>query len=139
MGQTLLQTVEQYLQSNHTEYLRILLKQYGVDFRVYEKTKNRQTAVYGKEAAQDENLVDTIQGILISADLVPSDGASSGTFDEGWFFTDSDLSLVGRRLELVRDDDLKRQYQVESKMSQGMTVEVFKRYRLAPVGEQETS
>jgi hypothetical protein len=116
-----------------------MLKQYGVDIRVYEKTQNDDSKVYGKEAAQDENLVDTIQGIITSADLVPSDGASSGTFDEGWLFTDSSRSLVGSRIEIVRDDDLKRQYQVESEISSGMTVRVFKKYRLSPVGEQETS
>lgn len=133
---SLLEFVEGYYKEQLTTRLQDVVNRYGLQLRVFRATPNVQQKVYGVQSGSEQSeMLGTIDAVLTGDDFFPSDGGSSGAFQEGWMYTTSPLPRTGDRVEIVRNDSRTFRFKIVSSDDVGYSDRVFKKYRLSALGD----
>lgn len=134
---SLLTEVEQMLSEIAPEYMDVLIELYGIEVDLYRKpTNGTEEKVYGAYSGDHQpELVDRIS-------IVPMAGPRVYTFD---FSISSQLEptavltkeelLPEDIIQIVRSDEKVARYKVGELSTQGFTVDIYKKYDVAPIGE----
>ncbi len=135
---TLLNRIESTLKQISDVQLKQLMILWGLDLKVFDQIEDVYSRVYGtssgrRKTGKDFNIV---RGITIGDDFFPSGPFSSGTFQEGWLYTeDLDKIKPGQFVDVPSLDGKSRRYHVKSLHDIGTTQSVFARYKLIAVGD----
>ncbi len=111
--------------------------QWGLDLKVFDQINDEYSEVYGKSSGRVKTGTDfqTIKGFTTGDDFFPAGPGSTGSFQEGWLYTeDLDKIKPGQVLEVPHFDGNFR-YHVEAQHDIGITQSVFGRYKLTAMGD----
>ncbi len=130
-----LNDIENFIKRNHSEKgLQYFLNRWGVTVNVYSSTKvdgvddDPYYSVYGEFSGEEEDSYTTTT-VLLTGDEFSSIGEmSTGTFTGGYLFSNTGVVQTGDRVDVVREDSLKRSYKVIKEDSIGLTVSVLQRF-----------
>ena len=129
-------TAEAHLARQQRRAMRHLLNRgQGQTVHVYELATGTHQQAYGAASGSTTSVYRVIRGIGTSDDFFPSDSFRSGSFQEGWLWTDDPTLIAqGQEVQFLDDDGNKsRRYIVQRTESLGWTTEIFTRYHLAAV------
>lgn len=127
---------EAALRRQQQRALRHLLNRgQGMEVRVWDLSNDVHQQAYGASSGSRGNTYRTIRGIGTGDDFFPADTLRSGSFQEGWLWTDDQTPIsAGQEVEFIDGTDGRsRRYIVEGTESLGWTTEIFTRYRLSSV------
>lgn len=106
----------------------------GTEVRLWEAAKDVHQDAYGSASGSRSGTYRTIRGIATGDDFFPYDASRSGSFQEGWLWTDDEGTIkAGQEVEFMALDGRSRRYVVGESQGIGQTTEVFTRYRLSAV------
>ena len=90
--------------------------------------------VHGSNAGQPVEKVKDIIGVLQGDDFFEANTTQSPAFVAGFLYTrDSDV-LVGDIIHIASNPERSRRYKIVAIESVGLTIEVFRRYKLSAMG-----
>jgi len=135
---SLLETIEK---TNRNKLLLALKHQeryYSQDIKIFDKVDSVHTSVYGSASGDKPDDYMEIKGVLVGDDFFPSDSQRSGSFQEGFLYTShEELIQPGTLISVKRSDGKFLDYRVIEQSSIGFSIEVFKKYKLSAVGEDD--
>jgi hypothetical protein len=128
---------EAHLQRQQARAIKHLLNRgLGSTVRVWSQPQDDHQKAYGAAAGTTASTYREIRGIDTGDDFFPADTLRSGSFQEGWLWTDDpEVIEAGQRVEFIGEDGRSRHYHVTMSESIGWTTEIFTRYRLAAVDQ----
>ena len=134
---SIFQSVEEIIAVNSETWLEHLLLKFSIDIRVFKPAQTTHRTVYGNEAGEESfSEKCRVDGIVTGDDFYPTDPYSAGTFQEGWLYVRAiDDVNVGDRIEIARRDGRTRRFNLEKSFSIGVSTSVFKRFRIAALGD----
>lgn len=133
-----LQEIERVLKKNHDNWLSYLQ---GANYHkhsatLYRAINDTYTSVYGRTSGEEGvTKITTFDCVCVGDSFFASDNSSSGSFTEGWLFTDSKDIRVADLVDLIREDKTTRRYKVISFERLGTSVSVFGKWKLSAVGD----
>jgi ribosomal protein S8E len=128
---------EEYLKKQKQAHLKHLIESYGIKVKLLGVSSGTYNKVYGTDTGVNQKMapIAEIDCLITSDDFFPTSSSASGGFIEGWLYTNSDKIQVGQIVQVTSSDDGKsRQYRVEGVWARGMTIDVFKRYKIVAMG-----
>jgi hypothetical protein len=123
--------IERIASESMVDRLRYLETYHGIYLDIYTLERDVHSDVYGKSANSTYKYEDSFTGILISSDIWSTGPDAAGSFDEGFLYTSSDIQLVGKVIQVQREDNKAKKYRVEEKETLGTTTVIFTRYKLS--------
>ena len=134
---SIFQSVEEIIAVNSETWLEHLLLKFSTDIRIIKPVQTTHRTVYGNEAGEEAfSEKCRVDGIVTSDDFYPTDAYSAGSFQEGWLYVRAtDDVNVGDRIEISRQDGRTRRFKVEKSFGIGVSTSVFKRFRIAALGD----
>lgn len=105
-----------------------------MELELHKQLDDVHSDVYGIDSGDTTGEPICIVGIVTGDEFFPTGGFSSGSFTQGWLYTSSRYVEVGDTLSIATSDDLTRRFKIESVHALGSTQDVFKRYKLAALG-----
>ena len=135
MSRRLYENIEGILQRYHSSYLKVLEKQYSIEMHIFKQEQNVHSSVYGGDSGEVQNEGIPFMGIATGDDFFPTSGKSSGSFEEGWLYTSSDIPEKGDFISIKPSDEKSRRYEIESREAIGTQTDVFHKFRLSAIGD----
>lgn len=123
-------SAEEIVKKQKEAQFRAYYERYAVPLRLFVPVQNAQSRVYGNHSGDAGGKPIDIFGIVTSDDFFPSSGANSGSFVEGYLYTQHKSVITGCIVEIVSGDNKARRYKIDTKESVGFTTEVFTRWKL---------
>lgn len=112
-----------------------LMKAYGQEVEVFQPTADTFSDVYGTASGDRKyESAGTVEVLATGDSFYPSDGLSSGSFDQGYIYLqESSFGLIysGCVISVKSRDDKIRKFQVERKEDIGVMTSAFERYRIS--------
>ena len=126
--------IEKCLTKQQEIAIKSLMMRFKVKTLVYKSKNDDYSRAYGKQGGKSKLSPDhEIDSLLVGDDWFASDSTSTGTFQEGFMYTESDLVTVGDTIQVTRPDGKDYRYKVDSRQSIGYTSDVLVRFRLSAV------
>lgn len=131
-----LNNVEKVIKEQGEAGLDHLLYYYGIELEVFRDIKEDEySRVHRHRSGVATEKFKDIVGMLQGDDYFEADDASSGNFEAGFLYSrDADI-LVGDTLKIKSEDKKSRRYKIESKISIGLTTEVFTKWKIINLGD----
>jgi hypothetical protein len=126
---------EQQLQRHFNAWLAKSQRRLGIEFLLWEKVPDNFTKFYGLDADTDSVKTNAFKGVLFLYDMTPINTLSTGSFKEGFLYTDSDKVHSGTIITFARDDGRVRRFKVMEQQAEGQTTVISKRWRVTSIGE----
>lgn len=128
--------VERIAANGYDAHVKALCRMVGTEFRIYKKAaSNEYDRVWGVGSGVEPTTTQSFLGVFLSYEMVPVDNTSVGGLTEGFLYTPSDIVVEGDEIEIVRDDNLKKRFHVQSDEQAGQTTRAFQRFKVASIGE----
>lgn len=136
MAQGQLERIERIAANGYDAHVKALCRMAGTEFRIYKKSgTDEYDRVWGVGSGVEKTVDHTFLGVFLNYELVPVDNTSVGGLTEGFLYTPDDSVAEGDEIEIVRDDDLKKRFHIQSDEQVGQTTKAFQRWKVASIGE----
>jgi len=107
----------------------------GIEFDYYEMVKNVYTKVYGKASGSVADEPVKFTGIILTDELGVFGPFSSGTLNETFLLTKSDIPKSGGRISYKTLDGRTRRFSLQVPEGKGYFLEIFSWFKLASLGD----
>lgn len=128
--------VEQIIKHQSDEAIEHLMHYHGMEVEIYRAiNKDVYSRVHGPNAGDEGTLLKKIKVMLTSDDFFTYGDKYSGSFVQGFMYSDDKTLLAGDTVKVVSLDGKLRRYKIERLEGIGDTMEVFERYVLSSMGD----